>query len=110
MKIMNNTVLDEETYSFWKLINKYNITIPMIQRDYVQGKEDKRINEIREKLINNIKLAIQGEKLLDFDFIYGSTKINEDNEEETIIIRWAAKNYNIIFITLVFCKKGMQND
>ena len=54
----------------------------MIQRDYVQGKEDKRINEIREKLINNIKLAIQGEKLLDFDFIYGSTKINEDNEEE----------------------------
>ena len=83
---MNNTVLDEETYSFWKLINKYNITIPMIQRDYVQGKEDKRINEIREKLINNIKLAIQGEKLLDFDFIYGSTKINEDNEEELSLL------------------------
>ena len=70
VKIMNNTVLSEETYSFWKLINKYKITIPMIQRDYVQGKEVKRINEIREKLINNIKLAIQGEKLLDFDFIW----------------------------------------
>ena len=69
VKIMNNTVLSEETYSFWKLINKYKITIPMIQRDYVQGKEVKRINEIREKLINNIKLAIQGEKLSGFGFI-----------------------------------------
>ena len=102
---MNNTVLDEETYSFWKLINKYNITIPMIQRDYVQGKEDKRINEIREKLINNIKLAIQGEKLLDFDFIYGSTKINEDNEEELSLLDGQQRITTLFLLHWYFAKK-----
>lgn len=105
MKIMNNTVLSEETYSFWKLINKYKITIPMIQRDYVQGKEVKRINEIREKLINNIKLAIQGEKLLDFDFIYGSTKINEDNEEELSLLDGQQRITTLFLLHWYFAKK-----
>ena len=27
--------------SFWQLINDYKIEIPIIQRDYAQGREDK---------------------------------------------------------------------
>ena len=35
----------KNTYTFWELIENYRIVIPIIQRDYVQGRadeEDKR--------------------------------------------------------------------
>ncbi|MBJ8054820.1 hypothetical protein JDS87_23435 [Bacillus cereus] len=30
---------ESKVFSFWELINKYYITIPIIQRDYAQGRE-----------------------------------------------------------------------
>ena len=39
-----------KTFSFYELINTHNIEIPIIQRDYAQGREDKK--EIRDNFLN----------------------------------------------------------
>ncbi len=61
---MNDTI-----NNFIDLIKKYNIIIPIIQRDYVQGRK----NEIEkaEKLLDNIfDVLNNNKKNLSLDFIY----------------------------------------
>lgn len=51
------------------------IEIPMIQRDYVQGRSNSDSDEIRKQFLENIKETIEnrsdGSKNLQLDFIYG---------------------------------------
>ncbi|WP_339221008.1 DUF262 domain-containing protein [Paenibacillus sp. FSL W7-1332] len=63
--------------TFWQLLNQYKIRIPMIQRDYAQGRSDEKTREIRELLLENIKEALLEKKRLDFDFVYGSVRGDE---------------------------------
>jgi len=58
-------------FSFWQLINRYKIEIPIIQRDYAQGRKDGKAKDIREKIISRIFEALSGGKALSFDFVYG---------------------------------------
>lgn len=58
--------------TFWRLLDHYKVQIPMIQRDYAQGRTDEQTREIRELLLGNIKEALLKKKRLDFDFVYGS--------------------------------------
>lgn len=68
-------------YTFWKLINEFSITIPIIQRDYAQGREIDKIQEIRENFLDSLYNAITKEnESIDFDFIYGSVKNIDDNK------------------------------
>ena len=59
--------------SFWELLEKYKVVIPIIQRDYAQGRIGKE--HIREKFLTQIKNALdassQSEEL---DFVYGTVK------------------------------------
>lgn len=67
--------MSESKYTFWKLINEFNITIPIIQRDYAQGRKTEKINDIRKKLIDDIFNSFKHENnKLVFDFIYGSIR------------------------------------
>lgn len=50
-----------------------NIKIPLIQRDYAQGRPGKRVKAIREKFIKDLFNALINEKKLSLDFIYGAT-------------------------------------
>ena len=34
-----------QQYTFWNLINDYKIVVPKIQRDYVQGRENKTVEK-----------------------------------------------------------------
>lgn len=56
--------------SFWKFICNTNIEIPIIQRDYAQG----RIGEehLRQNFLSNLKMALDSKKSLKLDFVYGS--------------------------------------
>jgi hypothetical protein len=45
-----------DRYTFWKLMNKYEIEIPIIQRDYAQGRESER--RIAEKFVSSLHKAI----------------------------------------------------
>lgn len=50
------------------------IKIPIIQRDYAQGREDKK--ELREEFVDDLFKALESNKELKLDFIYGSVKDN----------------------------------
>ena len=103
--MVDKIILEDGRYTFWDLIKKYKIVIPMIQRDYVQGKEDKKINTIRKNLIDSIRLAIDGEKRLDFDFIYGSTKMKENETEELSLLDGQQRITTLFLIYWYFATK-----
>lgn len=65
--------------SFWQLIsniqNISKVEIPIIQRDYAQGREDEKTNKIRELFLDSLIKAIESEdSKLELDFVYGDIK------------------------------------
>lgn len=58
--------------TFWNLINSYKISIPIIQRDYAQGREEEF--EKREKFLNAIHKHLTNSEKLHLDFVYGRVK------------------------------------
>ena len=59
--------------TFWKFIKDYQIEIPIIQRDYAQGRFGKE--NLRKGFLSDLKLAIDNdnEHKMKLDFVYGST-------------------------------------
>lgn len=57
-------------YTFWKLLSEREIEIPVIQRDYAQGR--KTASAIRSGFLVSIKRALVERKPLDMNFVYGS--------------------------------------
>jgi len=62
-----------EKLTFRELISKHKIEIPIIQRDYAQGREGKA--DIRTNFLNAI-FEVVNDKKLELDFVYGSVKNN----------------------------------
>lgn len=71
---MDNT----KAISFWQFLEKYKIEIPIIQRDYAQGRIGKE--ELRRSFLTNLKEALDKkldkEKELKLDFVYGAINNN----------------------------------
>lgn len=63
-----------ERITFWELLDEKKIEIPVIQRDYAQGRDKVNVNDIRKNFLNSIKNALKSEEPLDLNFVYGSTK------------------------------------
>lgn len=47
------------------------IEIPIIQRDYAQGRKNKDVDRIRERFLNALFQAIVGKSHITLDFVYG---------------------------------------
>lgn len=65
--------MKNEATSFWKFISNYQIEIPIIQRDYAQGRLGKEY--LRNNFLVNLKQALDHqlpEPALKLDFVYGS--------------------------------------
>lgn len=59
--------------TFSRLFDKIKeIEIPMLQRDYAQGRENEKTNNIRKNFVKSLCNAIKNEKNLNLDFIYGT--------------------------------------
>lgn len=57
-----------------QLLEDYYIEIPRVQRDYVQGSNEERPSLVRNNLLKDIQMAIEGRiEPLDLSFIYGKT-------------------------------------
>ena len=66
---MSNNTSNYQEYTFPKLLEQYDkILIPMIQRDYAQGRTDKKAADVRNNLLNDIFSS----KDIHFDLIFGS--------------------------------------
>jgi len=63
---------NNDKVSFWKLLNEKKIIIPIIQRDYAQGREGKEF--LRERFLGQLFDALKGTKPLVLDFVYGSVE------------------------------------
>lgn len=72
----DNSLKNLEPISFWQLLSTINrIEIPIIQRDYVQGREDPKIVKIRKLFLDNLIKNIESDDSpLELDFIYGDIK------------------------------------
>lgn len=63
----------ESSKTFWGIIKQYNIVIPPIQRDYVQGRPSREVAEARDVLLSDIKKAVDSSNILNLNFVYGKT-------------------------------------
>jgi len=57
--------------TFWQLATSKPIRIPIIQRDYAQGRTDRRVKGVRNKFLQALHDAVSGKKKLLLDFVYG---------------------------------------
>ena len=65
---MNNIA---NTTTLWQLLGKCKVVIPILQRDYAQGRVG--YENLREKFLSAILAALDGDKQLKLDFVYGSS-------------------------------------
>lgn len=65
----NNELISKEL-SFWQLAGETKIEIPIIQRDYAQGRDSER--KIRSNFLDALLLATKNQHKLELDFVYGS--------------------------------------
>jgi hypothetical protein len=70
---MNKDRQKFEKLSFWELLETRSVEIPIIQRDYAQGRARKE--KVRNDFLNALKQALAGNPV-ELDFIYGSENNN----------------------------------
>ena len=84
------------------LINKkLKISIPIIQRDYAQGRKDAA--SIRGKFLDEIFNRLDNDENLFLDFIYGSIE-----DDKFIPIDGQQRLTTLFFVALILCKKRKQ--
>lgn len=62
--------MEKDIYSFYELVEQYDVRIPIIQRDYAQGREENI--SICENFLKALKESILLNKTINLDFIYGN--------------------------------------
>lgn len=68
---------DYNKKSFCALASEYHISIPLIQREYAQGRDDKQGEEVRKNFVPELIKVLTGkEKSLEMDFVFG---VKEEN-------------------------------
>ena len=86
-------------HTFWDLLNNHQIEIPVIQRDYAQGRTEKRVNQIRVNFVQSLLKSLKEEEPLSLGFIYGKIEGKEQelilqrNKEAVNVMLTAVKSY-----------------
>ena len=64
-----------EPHSFKSFLEKYHVVIPMVQRDYAQGRTTDDVNRVRNRFLDAIKTYLvkseDDNDVMKMDFIYG---------------------------------------
>lgn len=64
-------------YSFNDLLKQGKLRIPKIQRDYAQGRQSPKVDEIRKVFVHTLLLVVKGKRpATELDFVYGSNQNN----------------------------------
>ena len=71
-KINNNNNVTGEKSNFWKLTTNHAIVIPILQRDYAQGRETDDVRQIRDKFVKKLFETLKKNTAITLDFVYGS--------------------------------------
>ncbi len=75
-KNQNQTMSDKlKTYTFLQQLEQGFIRIPRIQRGYAQGRQTKKVEDIRKTFLHTLFQVIKGDRQsTELDFVYGSMK------------------------------------
>jgi hypothetical protein len=66
---------NQSIHTFWDLIKTHRIEIPIIQRDYAQGRNTNETKDIRTGFVNELHKALcENGETLHLNFIYGKIK------------------------------------
>ena len=65
--------------TFWKFIQEHTIEIPIIQRDYAQGRIGKE--SLRKGFLADLRESLDNQSEMKLDFVYGSTE-KENNKKK----------------------------
>lgn len=69
-------------HTFWTLCKEYDkIEIPILQRDYAQGRKNEEVSRIRVSFTSFLIQALQTNAPVELDFIYGSVTTIEGQSE-----------------------------
>lgn len=80
-------------FSFKSFLEQYHVVIPMVQRDYAQGRTTDDVTRVRNRFLDAIKSHLvkseDDNDVMKMDFIYGETeqvKSTTANKQEKIIV------------------------
>lgn len=90
--------------TFWSILDRHKIEIPEIQRDYAQGRKNKKVKSIRNDFVKDLLNTITNNKDLNLDFIFGYS-IDEKKQAE---LENNKSNLRLIFSVLE--QYGLKND
>lgn len=75
-----------ELITFPELLNRPgNVVIPKVQRDYAYGRQEPKVQEIVNGMLDSMLDAVKNDKSIILDFIYGGPDIKEDMTSEGLI-------------------------
>ena len=64
--------MQNDLYSFYELMQAYEVKVPIIQRDYAQGRKNNI--GLCENFLEALKESILSNKTINLDFIYGNVE------------------------------------
>lgn len=66
--------MEKQQYTLMGLLEAYKVEIPIIQRDYAQGRRDKDTERVRSIFLNDLHGALADHKPMNLDFVYGDVR------------------------------------
>lgn len=89
---MNNKHYEKHTFK--SFLSKYHVTIPMVQRDYAQGRTSVEATRVRDRFLSAIKSYLiqpkDNHEVMKMDFVYGEKENiwskTETNKLDKIIV------------------------
>jgi len=73
-----------ETKTFYDLITDHVIEIPIIQREYAQGRRSERVTEIRNRFVEDFMNSIKNDEVMHLGFIYGKIEGKDKQHRKQI--------------------------
>ena len=91
-------------YTFWSLCNAYSkIEIPIIQRDYAQGRNTMEVQKLRDRFINDYLIdSILKNENIELDFVYGSILQLNNNDKSKIFFPLDGQQ-RLTTLTILLC-------
>ena len=102
---MSNNVSNYQEYTFPKLLEQYDkVLVPMIQRDYAQGRTDKKETGVRNNLLSDIFTK----ESVNFDLVFGSkeSRIVDGKEISCFIPVDGQQRLTTLFLLYLYAKKA----
>lgn len=106
---MSNNTSNYQEYTFSKLLEQYDkILVPMIQRDYAQGRTDKKETDVRNNLLNDIFCG----KDVHFDLVFGSKekRIIDGKEMNCFIPVDGQQRLTTLFLLYLYRQKAEETN